>query len=464
MAKKSRPIGTLEKDPKTKIYKLRIVVKSIRVPDGKGGWKYRQVKKTCSTGTTNKVEAEKFRASYTIPLQAKTKAERINKLKHEIEDIKQQIAEDEKKQPALKVSEALETYLDGQPDLADGTRKVYTERWNRFVRFVDKRFGKGVAEMRQITPEIAEDFEIELKKTTQSATYNGYLMLFRLLWRKLKKKAKIETDPWADFENRHVVSRTRRNLTVEETKRVFEAAKGDWKILIALGLYTGMRLIDCCHLDWSAVNLKERTVKVIPQKSKKRLPLPFPIPLHPDLYKLLIATPIDKRHGKVIQECSDAYDNGSANYKIKRLFESCGIVTNEMGANGRKASVASFHSYRSFFCSWGLAHNISLCTLQALVGHANSKMTEHYIRTTDNDVSKCINVLPSLYDETEKQAQTITIDSSVYELLKSKLLPSETMDEGIMRILKSSEFVKTTESAKEDKASHYPIVPISRVA
>lgn len=432
--KRSGLIGTLERR-ENGIYYLRVVIKSVRVPDFKGGWKYKQIKKSWSTGTRNEEEAKKFQKNFVIPLQAKKEIERIEGLEAKIRCINRNVEEEERKKPALKVVDALDFYLDGEPDISEGTRNVYSCRWNRFVRFMDKRLGKGIAEMREVTPNMAEDFICELKKTTKGATFNGYLMLFKLLWKKLRKKAKLTCNPWSDYENRKVASVPRRNLTTDELKKVLSSLDGEWKMLFSIGLYTGMRLVDCSHLKWSAVNLAANELSVVMQKTKNRHPLPIPIPIHKDLFSLLSAIPQDKRTGYVVPECARAYDSGSINYHIKRIFANCGIETNEDGKNGRKICVAGFHSLRSGFVSMAADAGIPFPVIQAIVGHGSTRMTEHYYRTTKKNLVQCVEVIPSLIGDMVKPRASITLYSEVIDLIKSRMFKSETMDECLTRIL-----------------------------
>jgi len=437
MAKKHKrsQIGTLEKR-KNGIYYLRVVIKSIRIPDCKGGWKYKQIKKSWSTGTSDKEKAREFQKNFVLPLQAERDIEKIEGLEARIRCIKKGVEEEERKKPALKVVDALDYYLDREPDISEGTRRVYNDRWSRFVKFMDKKLGKGVAELREVTPNMAEDFLDELKMTTHSATYNGYLMLFKLLWKKLYKKAKLTCNPWKDCENRKVVSTPRRNLTTEELKKVLSSLEGEWKMLFSIGLYTGMRLVDCSHLEWSAVNLTANELSVVMQKTKNHHPVPIPIPIHKDLFSLLSAVPQEKRTGYVVPECAHAYDCGSANYHIKRIFAKCGIETNKPDERGgRKICLVGFHSLRSGFVTMAAEAGIPFPVIQAIVGHGSTRMTEHYYRATKKNLVQCVEVIPSLIGDMVKPRASITLYAEVIDLIKSRMLKSETMDEGIRRLI-----------------------------
>ncbi|MBQ3287954.1 MAG: site-specific integrase [Kiritimatiellae bacterium] len=433
-------LGTLEKR-KNGIYYLRVVVKSIRVPDFKGGWKYRQIKKTWSTGTSDKERAKAFQKDFVIPLQANKDIEKLEGLEAKIRCIKRNVEEEDRKKPALKVVDAMETFLEGEPDMSDATRSVYTHRWCRFVRFVNKKLGGwGVAELREVTPKMAEEFVAELKRTTKGATFNGYLGLFRRLWRTLYKEAKLTCNPWLDYENRELATKPRRNLTMAEIKKVLSSLDGEMKLLFYIGAYTGMRLGDCANLKWSAIDLVANELSVVMWKTKKRHPLPVRIPIHPDLYSLLSAVPTDMRTGYVVPQCAAEFEAKSLSHRIKQVFKKCGIETNEESGSGSglRSCVVGFHSLRSGFVTMAAEAGIPFPVIQAIVGHSSMKMTERYYRTSKKDLLQCVAAIPSLAGGTTKPRESITLYAEVIDLIKSKMHNGETMDECLTRLLGNS--------------------------
>ena len=131
-------------------------------------------------------------------------------------------------------------------------------------------------------------------------------------------------------------------------------------------------------------------------KGRLRKPYPAQIPMHNDIYQMLSAVPLAERRGYVLPECASAYDRHSINYKVKRIFERCGIETNQEGENGRKSCIVGFHSLRSGFVTFAAEAGIPFPVIQEIVGHGSTRMTEHYFRTKKENLVECVNAIPSV--------------------------------------------------------------------
>jgi integrase len=73
----------------------------------------------------------------------------------------------------------------------------------------------------------------------------------------------------------------------DQIRRLISAAQGDWKGLIISGFFTGARLSDLANLQWSNVDLAERTLTFRQRKTDAAVK----IPIHPDLEDHLLKLP-----------------------------------------------------------------------------------------------------------------------------------------------------------------------------
>lgn len=81
----------------------------------------------------------------------------------------------------------------------------------------------------------------------------------------------------------------RRAFTLEEVKKVLEQcdkAGGEWRGLVLTAVYTGQRLGDVALLTWQQVDLQQKTISFVTQKTGKRLCLSLATPLLDYLEKL----------------------------------------------------------------------------------------------------------------------------------------------------------------------------------
>ena len=72
----------------------------------------------------------------------------------------------------------------------------------------------------------------------------------------------------------------RREMKLDEIQRVLKVCgKTDWRGLVLVGLYTGQRLGDCARITWQQVDLLNKTISFVTQKTGKALSIGLAEPL-----------------------------------------------------------------------------------------------------------------------------------------------------------------------------------------
>jgi len=170
----------------------------------------------------------------------------------------------------------------------------------------------------------------------------------------------------------------RRALTVEEVYHVLNAAKGEMKTLIAVGVYTGLRLGDAVLLEWGSI---DRVTGVITVRSRKT-DTETRTAVHPYLARALQEA-AKRPVGYVMPKLAKLYLSGrSGRVKlsgmISALFEGVGINTKFAEEGKRARSDCGFHSLRHTFVTMLRANGVRLQTAKELAGHHTDRMTEHY--------------------------------------------------------------------------------------
>lgn len=379
--------GTLEKRPDG-IWRARWTV---------GGKTF-----TRTTGTTDKREAEKQLAEFVAPTQAKSEVERLERLSAKIAGKKAEIKAHEDAKPALALADLWEAYRTSpkRPDCGNSSLGVYQTKVERLVGWMAKHHPDAI-EVRDFTDETAEEFFKDLKAELQPETYNSYLTTMRLVWRVVKRQARWTTDPFEEIERLTVIPHRRRELTLDELRRVAAAVSGEMRTLFATGIYTGLRLGDCALLKWENIDAGRGLISVIPMKTArhsqgKRLE----IPIHPALAAILAETPPERRRGLVNPKLSALYKRGRGGLlsaEVQKVFAQCGIETNET-IEGRKskAVIVSFHSLRHTFVSMCANAGTPLSVVQAIAGHSDPKMTEHYFHESLDATRRAVATLPNV--------------------------------------------------------------------
>ena len=193
-------------------------------------------------------------------------------------------------------------------EIAKTTLEAKRQVWMHFARWME-HFYLPVKDLGGITADMVGEYLACLRADVSASTYNGRLCILREIFRLLAKKAGIESDPWEGVRLRPSDSHSRRELTMDELRRLLDAARrmgnrnpespiptphspnNEWYKLILIGIYTGLRLGDCCNLDWSSVNLAQGVIQLIPAKTKRHANgRPVTIPIHPALGQALLDT------------------------------------------------------------------------------------------------------------------------------------------------------------------------------
>jgi integrase len=400
---------------------------------------------------TNKDEAETARNVFMEPFAQSKEAEMLKGISARIEVKEAAVAAWEDSQnPPLSITQAWTAFLDSpnRPDSGDGTLYHYECQWRQFAEWMQKKH-PDLLTLRDVTANIAEEYAGHLKHEQLSAnTYNKHVRLLEMVFRVLKLKAKMtEENPWASPKRGGSLTRktptthSRRELTLDELKRVCKGAegKGELEVLLALGIFSGMRLGDCATLLWGETDLGQKLIRRVPNKTARKHPdRTVIIPIHKSLHLILSRTPVEKRLGYVLPEMAALYQHQSDSVTdlVQAHLKACGIQVHKDGtgpeAKGGKRAVilAGFHSLRHSFVSLCRASDVPLSVVESIVGHSSPAMTRYYTHTGDEAAKQAIAALPDFTGDTptpDKPAKVGDALGKIRSLLKG--MTAETWEE-----------------------------------
>ena len=300
----------------------------------------------------------------------------------------------------LELEEAWQTWLSNPNKGNPGPKTLsgYKGQWTRFKGWAAKN---GIRYLHETSPALAEKYAADLWGSKVSPrTYNAHIKLLQGMFRTLRLSASIEGNPWQDIRQKEASTKSRRNLTPKELKTVCSKATGSMRYLIALGLYTGMRLGDCACLAWDAVDFKNGLISHVPMKTSRK-GRHVRIPIHPVLDSLLRELRLESK-GKYLfpaERKSYLHDSSLLSRRVKRFFKNtCKIETQEEKSGHRKNAVCrvGFHSLRHSFVSLCAANRVPQVAIMELVGHGSPAMTALYSHAGDEQKAKAITALPSV--------------------------------------------------------------------
>lgn len=368
--------------------------------DGRQRWQ--------STGLTNKGAAAEWLADRMAPLMAADKARALRAAADAAERYSAATAAGR-----LRLDDVWATFIDApqRGDTSHATQQTQAYMWRRFITWAAP---KPDTPATSITPTRAADYARDLRAGMGATTYNQHIIFMRHIWSVLSKAGHDLANPWKAIAAKRSPSNPRRELTVEEIIRLMDVAQGEWKTLIALGTYTGLRLSDCATLRWSEVDIGAGMIRRQPKKTARSSAKVVCVPIHSALLPHLTANRTDWRTppGRYVLPAiaSSITRNHNALHKhLAKLFDDAGIqrVADAVPSDRRRAPVeAGFHSLRHTFVTLCARANVPQAVVSEIVGHSSAAMTRIYTHTGDDAARRAIACLPSMTAESQTGQQT----------------------------------------------------------
>lgn len=326
-------------------------------------------------------------------------------------------------------------------ELATSTLHAKRNVWMHFAKWMEHNY-LPVEDLAGVTPDAIAEYLASLRANLCGSSYNNRVCVLREIFRVLADKAGLDEDPWYGVRLRPDDSHSRRELTTEELRRLLKAAKeygnqapgtkhqasstNEWHTLFLIGIYTGLRLGDCCKLDWSQINIAQSVIQLMPQKTRRHHGRIVTIPIHPALGQALLthgeelkmknekSTEVDasSENSLRITHHSSLYFSGpvlpsiSEWYRTSKWRVSGGLgeifkaayITTSIKIEGRryKTPEATFHSLRHTFVSFAANAGVPLHIVQSIVGHESTAMTRHYYHENIDALKSAVAAIPTL--------------------------------------------------------------------
>ncbi len=286
------------------------------------------------------------------------------------------------------------------------TAANYRAYYELFVGWLQKNHPE-VRLLSDVTPEIAAAFMEALSHGRASGTFNKYLHFFNCFFNTLAGAGKITTvNPFKDVDHAEHQYNSKKPLTVKQIAALIDTAAGDMRLLVALGYFTGLRLGDCCTLQWREVDLIRGVIERIPRKTantvKDKAQAIVKVGIPPFLFKMLAAIPEAERGAYILPSFASRYLNGQEpqiSRDLRNFFVSCGIQVHRPGTGfqtitdpktGKTQKIGcrvvvevGFHSLRYSYISHNAEAGTPAAIIQRNAGHSNPAMTQHYTKISD---------------------------------------------------------------------------------
>jgi integrase len=246
----------------------------------------------------------------------------------------------------------------------------------------------------RITKELTRlDVESLIEQYCSSLTYEGkksVVKAIRGVFERQKRLGKIHINPCnglysKKFEKELIA------MTMMEILKLFSEAKKvnhEWYLIWRVKYGLGLRSGEALALKWTDISFEEETVTISQSYESKSKKYKAPknnkirtLPLDPSLKELLLDYKEKGMASDFVLPRPKEWLQGKAAAVLRQFQKDIGIRE------------TNFHSLRASFITHLLNRNVPITTVQKLVGHADLKTTQRYVRLTGSDLKGATDVL-----------------------------------------------------------------------
>jgi len=196
----------------------------------------------------------------------------------------------------------------------------------------------------------------------------------------------------------------RRAFTIDELGRILSVANAEWRGMILLGLYTGLRLGDVATLTWANLDLQQKELIVTTQKTGRRQILPLAKPLLVHLQTLPASD--DPNAPLFPHACSNKQRNphgGPLSNQFHGILVAAGMAqarTHKSQGKGRNTkrqlNEISFHSLRHTATSLLKNAGVSDVIARDIIGHDSAAVSANYTHIDQETKRTALDKLPDV--------------------------------------------------------------------
>lgn len=291
------------------------------------------------------------------------------------------------------------------------TRAYVAKNYYRFfVNWMRERHPE-IRLLSEVSEEIAFEYLDALKELHGKTGYSVNMKIWTVkkIYNILIEDERVimPRNPFKRVRKVKTCSHSKEALTIEEVQRLVEAApNAEMRLLVIISFCTGLRLGDCCTLQWGEVDLIRRIISRIPNKMRDRVKDPEEIRVRIGIPHILLnelsVIPAKKRNGPVLPEICNLYNTKHqfVYRQIRALFSAANIDTIRPGSKDaqhpRGIVYKGFHSLRHTFVSLSAEAGAPQHVIQRIVGHSSPLMTMHYTHLGNADLLRSADSLPAL--------------------------------------------------------------------
>ena len=276
--------------------------------------------------------------------------------------------------------------------LAEATGRRYRTTIEMFIESLGKR---GSAQLSSISHTDVERFRDARLLVVSALTVADDMKILRTAFNTARRQKAIIVNPCEEVDYPKGEAATREAFTPGEAVLLAKAAPNDdWRTMILLGFYAGLRLGDAANLKWDAVDFDAGLIRYKAAKTGAVMETP----MHPVLQKHLEKIAGDST-GAISPTLAQKNVSGRAGMsrQFLAIVRAAGLETGTEKAEGRARSFSkrSFHSLRHGFVSALANAGIAPELRQKLSGHSTESSHKKYTHLELETLRTALASIPS---------------------------------------------------------------------
>jgi integrase len=265
-------------------------------------------------------------------------------------------------------------------------QKSTADRYKPVVTGFLAHLGKdrAAASVASLTPAEIEAWhraEVAAGKSASTADYG--LKVISAALARAKRLGLLLHNPAEAVRTFGHASEARQPFTDAEVAALLSVASDEWRGMILLAAWCGLRLADAAGLTWANVDLTSKTLSFRPSKTRHRDGQPLVVTLNPELVAALEALPrgigaaplFKNLHGR------KPGSHGGLSNEFARLMVRAGVAVGKGEAKegkGRQTRTKSFHCLRHTMISRMANAEVSADVRKAIAGHSTDTAHRRY--------------------------------------------------------------------------------------
>lgn len=246
------------------------------------------------------------------------------------------------------------------------------------------KFYSPIRELNTIDEKDAEKFLLHLKKNAPLGVYN-YHRILKAMFNKAVEWNYIKTNPFLKLKLPRRQEKNPAFITQDELESVLEKiTQPAVRDIVQISFYMGFRLGEATFLKWKNVSFNHNAITVGDESFSTKSRKSRSVPMHPK-----------------VKEIIERLKNGNKNQKENYLFRKKGnqpftrdYISKKFKKACRDAGIDEsihYHSLRHSTGSLLAMNNVSLFTIQKILGHSNPSVSQVYAHLQLDTLREAIN-------------------------------------------------------------------------